>query len=369
MKNLIQIRKLILILLLPIAILLINIASLSPHLVEKIYSMGFYRYLSQILSFMAGWMPFSLIEFVIIAFVLFAIVITIRGVVKLAGSSSGRGGIVLRYVLNVLAFVSILYFIFVITFDLNYQRLPFSQIAGLDVHPANVNELYSVCESIAEHANSLRSKVKEDSNGVMKLSDSLEGTFKNTSKGYSIAAGIYPELGGMYSNPKGVIFSRVLTLTGFQGIHSPLSQEAMVNTEISDSMIPSTACHEMAHQRGFAREDEANYIAWLTCIKNPDADFEYSGELLALIYSMNALYDADREKFTQIYKKYNPGVVRDLSSDAKFWQGFKGPVENISSTLNDAYIKANKQKDGVKSYGRVVDLLIAQYRKNGPEGL
>lgn len=368
MKNS-QIRKLMLILLVPIAIALINIASLSPYLVEKIYSRGFYKYISQILSLMAGWAPFSLIEFVIIAFILFLIVIIVRGIVKLVKASSGRGGMVLDYILNGLAFVSILYFIFVITFDLNYQRLPFSQIAGLDVHPATVSELYNVCGSLAEHANSLRLKVKEDSGGVMKLSDSLADTFRNTSKGYSIAAGIYPELGGAYSSPKGVVLSRALTLAGFQGIHSPLTQEANVNTEISDCMVPSTACHEMAHQRGFAREDEANFIAWLTCSKNPDADFQYSGELLALIYSMNALYDADREKFNQIYKEYNPGIVRDLSADRRFWQRFEGPVESISSTLNDSYLKANKQADGVKSYGRMVDLLIAQYRKYGPEAL
>lgn len=203
----------------------------------------------------------------------------------------------------------------------------------------------------------------------MLLPGSLTDTFKSASKGYLEAAKIYPELGGTYSRPKGVVFSRVLTLLEFQGIHCPLTQEANINTEISDCMIPSTACHEMAHQRGFAREDEANYIAYLTCSKHPDADFQYSGELLALIYSMNALYDADKEKFTQIHEKYSPGIIRDLAADRKFWQSFKGPVGNISSTLNDAYLKTNKQKDGVKSYGRMVDLLIAQYRKSGSEGL
>ena len=369
MRNAIIIRKLKLILLLPIAILLINIASLSPYLVEKIYSRGVYKVISQVLSLIAGWIPFSLIEFVIIIFVLFAIALVIRGVAKLVKSSSGRGRIILNYILNVFAFASILYFIFVITFDINYQRLPFSRIAGMDVRPATVDELYNVCEGLAEHANDLRLRVKEDSEGIMKLSDSLTDTFKNASKGYTAAAGIYPELGGIYSRPKGVVLSRVLTLLAFQGIHSPITQEANINIEISDCMIPSTACHEMAHQRGFAREDEANYIAYLTCSKNPDIDFQYSGELLALIYSMNALYDADREKFTEIHKRYNPGIVRDLSADAKFWQKFKGPVGNISSTLNDAYLKANKQPEGVKSYGRMVDLLIAQYRKEGPGGL
>ncbi len=369
MKKNSVILKFMLILLLPIAILLINISAHSPALVEKIYSRGFYRVISQGLSLLAGWAPFSLIEFLLIAFILLVIIIIVRWVVKVIKNPSGRGGRIVNYVLNALALVSVLYFVFVITFDINYQRLPFSQIADMDVRPATVDELYNVCKSLAQHADILRAKVKEDSDGIMKLSEPLTDTFMNASKGYSIEADTYPVLGGTYSRPKGVVFSRVMTLLGFQGIHCPLTQEANINIEISDCMIPSTACHEMAHQRGFAREDEANYIAYLTCGKNPDADFQYSGELLALIYSMNALYGADREKFNELYKEYSPGIIRDLSADSKFWREFKGPVEKIGNTLNDAYLKANKQKDGVQSYGRMVDLLIAQYRKNGPEGM
>jgi hypothetical protein len=367
MRNLILIRKLVLILFFPIAILLIKIASHSPVLVEKIYSRGFYRIISQLLSLTAAWVPFSLIELLVVVFVLVAIAITTRSIVRLVKSPSGRGRTALNYLLNILAFVSVLYFIFVATFDLNYQRLPFSQITGMDVRPATADELYNVCKGLTQHANSLRPKVKEDSAGSMKLSRSLSETFRDSSKGYSVAAGIYPELGGTYSNPKGLLFSRVLTLLWLQGIHCPLTQEANVNIEIPDCMIPSTACHEMAHQRGFAREDEANYISYLTCSKNPDVDFQYSGELLALIYSMNALYSTDREKYEQVYKEYSPGIIRDLSSYNKFWDRFRGPVANAGNSLNDAYLKANNQRDGVKSYGRMVDLLIAQYRKYGPD--
>lgn len=369
MKKLFPMGKVLLILLLPAAILLINIAALSPALVERIYARGFYFAVSQAISFLAGWAPFSLVELVIVAFIIFAVALIVKAVVKLVKAPSGRGRLILGYLLSAFAFVSAVYFLFVITFDLNYQRLPFGQIAGLDVRPATVDELYNTCESLAKHAGMLRTKVEEDPDGVMKLSESRTDIFRDASKGYEAATGEYPVLGGAYSRPKGVVLSRAMTLAGFQGIHSPLTQEANVNTEISDCMIPSTACHEMAHQRGFAREDEANFISFLTCSRNPDVDFQYSGVLLALIHSMNALYGADKEKFTQIYKEYDPGIVRDLSADSKFWRQFKGPVESISNTLNDAYLKANKQPDGVKSYGRMVDLLIAQYRKYGPAGL
>ena len=368
MKYSAEIRKLKIIILLPIAILLVFVSSLSPNTVEHVYSRGIYKYLSQAISLLFAWMPFSFGEIAIIAFILFLIVASIKAIIIII-IRSGRGRNLLNYLLNIFVFISILYFSFVITWDLNYQRLPFSKISGLDVHPSTVNELYKVSEALMNHTNALRLKVKEDSKGVMKLSHKVSTIFKNAHKGYDVEAKIYPELGGMYSAPKGVIFSIVMSYMGIQGIHNPLTQEANINTEIPRCMIPSTACHEMAHQRGFAREDEANYISYLTCSKQKDVDFQYSGELLALIHCMNALYSDDRNKFNQLYKKYSLGVLRDLADNRKFWRRFEGLVENINSAINDAYLKANKQKDGEKSYGRIVDLLIAQYRKYGPKGL
>ena len=369
MKKSIELKKAIIILLLPIAILLINLASLSPNLVEHIYSRVIYKFISQVISFLFGWIPFSVGEIAIILFIPFAIVMVIRAVIKIIKGSSNRGRLVLNYLLNVLVLVSIVYFTFVLTWDLNYQRFPFSKISGLDVRPASVNELYVVCDSIMRHTNELRLKVKEDSKGVMTLSNNLSETLKKATNGYTVASKTYPELGGSYSTPKGVIFSVVMSYMGIQGIHNPLTQEANINIDIPQCMIASTACHEMAHQHGFAREDEANYISYLTCGKNTDVDFHYSGELLALIHCMNALYQADLNKFNQLYAVYNAGILRDLTANSQYWKRFSGPVEYINSAINDAYLKANLQKDGEKSYGRVVDLLIAQYRKYGAEGL
>jgi hypothetical protein len=37
----------------------------------------------------------------------------------------------------------------------------------------------------------------------------------------------------------------------------------------------------------------------------------------------------------------------------------------VSNQLNDAYLKLNSQSDGVKSYGRMVDLMLAYNRSQG----
>lgn len=37
----------------------------------------------------------------------------------------------------------------------------------------------------------------------------------------------------------------------------------------------------------------------------------------------------------------------------------------MSDKVNDTYLKANKQTDGVESYDRMVDLLMAEYLEEG----
>jgi len=84
--------------------------------------------------------------------------------------------------------------------------------------------------------------------------------------------------------------------------------------------------------------------------------------MLALIYSMNALADVDFEAYKDLVGKYSPGMRRDLIDNNEFWAQYEGKVEKISNSINNTYLKTNGQKDGVQSYGRMVDLLLAEYR-------
>ena len=118
--------------------------------------------------------------------------------------------------------------------------------------------------------------------------------------------------------------------------------------------------------RGFMREDEANFIAYLACRESNDPQFVYSGAVLAFIHSGNALYaDGGQEEYWEIYDSLCETARRDLSRDSAFWRQFDGKVAEVSSQMNDAYLKVNRQEDGVKSYGRMVDLLLAMYRQEG----
>ncbi|WP_432665538.1 DUF3810 domain-containing protein [Wukongibacter baidiensis] len=355
-------KRIFLILLLPLAILISYIGSKFPYAIEKLYSNSIYKLINQSLSRFTGVFPFSVGELLLISIVIASIAAIIVIIIRIIKLKNKRIHLCLNFLLNTIILISIAYFTFIVIWGLNYHRLPFSKISRLDARPSSTDELVMVCNDLIDRANKLRVDIEEDSFGVMNLNYSKKKVFTKATEGYNVASNLYSELGGIYGRPKGIILSKGLSISGISGIYSPFTSEANVNIEIPDCMIPSTTCHEMAHQRGFAREDEANFIAYLTCTMHPDIEFQYSGTLLALIHSMNTLYKYDRDEFTKLRKRYGDGVNRDLISLSEFWKSYEGPVERASEKLNNAYLKSNYQKDGVRSYGRMVDLLIAEYR-------
>ena len=171
-------------------------------------------------------------------------------------------------------------------------------------------------------------------------------------------------LKGIYSRPKGVYSSKLLCYAGITGIFMPFTYEANVNMMTPDPSFPHTIMHEMAHQRGFSREDEANFVGYLACKYHPDYDFQYSGYYHALVYSLNTLYGYDKDKSDEIMGMLSKDVLKDMTYENNFWKQFESPIEEITTAINDNYLKANHQYDGVYSYGRVVDLLLAERRQN-----
>ena len=161
-----------------------------------------------------------------------------------------------------------------------------------------------------------------------------------------------------------------MSWTEITGVFTPWTMEANVNIDISPYSIGSTMCHELAHLRGFMREDEANYISYRACMASDSLDLQYSGTMLALIHTGNALYGQNADRYFELYRAHiSAKVSTDLVANSEYWDQFEKPVVGdttvgeIMDKVNDTYLKANDQTDGTKSYGRVVDLLLAEYKQ------
>ncbi len=353
--------KLPLFLFYPAAQLLVDWAVQHPDKVEQVYSTKIYPFISSPWSRLLAGLNFSVAEMLLYALIVivpFSIVFTV-----VYGAKKGHGVYsFFNSIISWTATAAILYFVFVSAWSLNYHRMPLATTLGYESQRSSTDELVELCEELVERANILRAGLDEDAEGVLKIPYGKDDTLKEVTKVYKRLGQEYEVFAGKYSAPKPIYLSEQLCYTEITGIFIPFTMEANVNVAILHPLLPSTACHEAAHQRGFAREDEANFIAYLACKEGGDAYFEYSGTLLALIHSMNALFSDDPDRFSIVHQKYSDDLMDDLTAHRLFWQQYQGPVAEKSTEVNNAYLKHNKQDDGVKSYGRMVDLLLAERR-------
>lgn len=371
-------KRSLLLIVIPVSFFILWLVRNNPKIAEFVFARGIYKWISQGISLITGLFPFSLMELEIIVVPIIALYLVIRFIWKLfhlSRNNAGEAGYTFTLgILNGVCALGIIFFLYVMLGGVNYYRYSFAAYSGLEIKESSVNELYQLCLELADEAAGIRDQLHqtpgaEDENGVLKLnnqdwkavSDNMEQAFMKLSKEY-------PVLGGNYHSLKPVFFSEFMSRMEITGIFWPFTMEANVNVDAADYSIPATMGHELAHLRGFMREDEANFIGYLVCKESDNLDFQYSGIMLALTYAGNQLYKQDPGLYESVRKHYNTEMTADLRDEYYYWKQFEDTViSTVSNTMNDNYLKANKQSDGVKSYGRMVDLLLAEYRKNHPE--
>jgi hypothetical protein len=364
-----------LLILLPISLITLWVVRSNAWIAEYFYARGIYKWISQIISLISSLVPFSLMELEILVLPVLAFVIGIRFLLRLIKKiykkQDGKGYMLAGGMLNLACTLSVLLFLYVNLAGVNYYRYSIAEINGLNVQQYTVKDLYALCLDLANDAASIRLKLHnqagaEDENGVLHFSkNDWREVFNTAEESFEKASIEYPVLKGKYGSPKPVLFSKFMSRMEITGIFWPFTSEANVNIDTSDYTIPASASHELAHLRGFMREDEANFIAYLVCRQSDNLEFQYSGTMLALSYAADQLYKQDEDLYRQVMEVYNTGMVMDVREEYYYWKQFEDTViSTVSNSMNDSYLKVNNQNDGVKSYGRMVDLLLADYQEN-----
>lgn len=266
-----------------------------------------------------------------------------------------------RFLAGFFVFLPTVLLLFTLSAGINYSRIPFSQVAGYETQDASARELAALCQELAEQAVVYSGEVPLDESGCMTLEKTPHRQLAK--KAMQNLGESFPSLKGYYPNPKPVLFSYGMSHLRITGVFSPFTIEANYNRAIPDYEIPFTICHELAHLKGYMREDEAGFIAFLACRESGEPVLGYSGTLTALSYAMNALARTGlQERYGEIYSMLTEPVKNDFRAHNLYWKSFETKAADLSSSLNDVYLKANDQSDGVKSYGRMVDLLLAERR-------
>jgi len=351
--------------LLPFGFALLASARFVPGFADWYYE-AIYKNLGGIFGSVTGILPFSLME----AGILSAVLLLAEWVIRLVLKGKEGKSAVLKYfcsvLKNIVSTACVIFFLFAVFSGTNYYREGFAEKTGLETKDSSAEELYDLCAFLLDEAAVYGENLlhKESGETVFAPTDfnmarRAKENFENFAGGYD-----FMEMGfGKFGTPKPVFFSEAMAYLKISGVYSPYTFEANVNTAGPDFLKGATMMHEQSHLRGFMNEAEANFIAYLACIRSYDDYFRYSGTAFALLHSMNALYSADYELWYELRIKYPQYLDADMRAQNAYIDAHDTKVAEVSNAVNDTYLKLNDQKDGVRSYGKMVDLLLA-YRRS-----
>ena len=237
----------------------------------------------------------------------------------------------------------------------------FQEKSGLYAQPVALEDLQAVTAYFARQVAQTAPGVARDEDGV--FAEDRRAILENSVRAYDALEKEYPFLAFDDTGVKPVYFSRFLSALDFTGIYCPFTGESNVNVDSPASMLPATAAHELAHQRGITSEQECNFLAILASTTCGDEVYAYSGWLSGYIYLGNALYRVDPEAYWAIRSALPETVQADLRYQNEYWDQFEDKAaQKVSNRVYDSFLKGYGQELGLQSYGTVVDLLVTYYK-------
>lgn len=337
-------------------ILLIKLLANFPEFVENYYSNGIYKWISKGMHFAFGWIPFSVGD----------LLYTVASIYIIRWFFINRRRLrkdTKHYILDILSAVSIAYFAFHILWAFNYYRLPLHASLKIE-NEYSTDQLVKFTEDLILQTNVIHGIIEKNEASKVVMPYTKGELLKLTPKGYEQLAKEYPHLSYWPSSLKRSIYSLPLTYMGFSGYLNPFTNEAQIDGLIPTYKYPTTASHEIAHQLGYAAENEANFIGALAAMKHENIYFNYSGYSFALRHCLNDIYLRDPVKYEELLMKVNIGVLKNYEESRLFWKSYENVSEVFFKNTYSGFLKANNQKGGIDSYSYVVALLVNYFKTN-----
>lgn len=331
-------------------ILMISFYCADAERVETQYSKGFFPSFAAAWRRISGIFPFSIGDLLYGIFIGWLLYKTARFIFR-KGERWKRLGTALMIILT----VSIL---FDLLWGINYSRKGIAHQLQLNPGKYNEQDLSALNCLLIDKVNSCRDKLGERSSypDHKLIFKKVPGVFNNAAKKWPFLKYEHPSL-------KSSIWSWLGNYAGFTGYYNPFTAEAQVNTNIPVFMIPYTACHEVAHQLGYAKENEANFVGYLAAASSDDPYFQYSAYLDLFLYANRKMYYADSVAARLYRKDLNKKVVEDINEWIAFSRKYSSPFEPLIWWVYGKFLEQHRQPQGIRSYDEVISLLIAYQKK------
>ena len=348
----------ILYLLAAVSALLYFVFTLSPT-----FSDWFNRYISafgrRVFAYLFAWLPFSAAELLLCLLPLILSVLVVIGCKHYC--TTNRDALI--YIGMLLSAACVIGIIFVWNFAPGYYGTTLDKKLGFERKKSSATELYQTAELLRQEIDMLEDEIVFLPDGSSVMPYSYNEMNDKLLSAYDAFCQKHDFVNTFYSRVKPVMLSEPMSYTHITGVYTFFTGEANINVNFPDYTVPYTAAHELAHQRGIAREDEANFVAFLVCMESDDPYIRYSACLNVYEYVLSALRSANATLWQSTYLRLPATVRAEEVAYSKFFDKYR---ENVAATVteatNNSYLQSQGAAEGTRSYNMVVDLAVAYYR-------
>lgn len=317
------------------------------------------------LSAVLSIVPFPLSEWLLLL-IIPAIIATAVVLIRRRGAKKGLLGLLCR-----LAFLLCLTaFLFMLNLGVHYGAPPLAETIGLEVGLYSAQQLAQLDEYMLQQANYWAGQAPRNQDGQCDFGD-FDAMSRCIMEEYRRIAAPQAVEGldlGCFDGTrrarpkKTLLLGTAMSYLDVAGYYFPWTGESVVSSNDLDVTLPFTIAHEAAHAHGVAPENEANFAAFLACTQGQGpAWLQYAGWFRAYIYVDNALYRTAPDLWAQNAQGRGQLLNDDIAQLNAHLAQYDTPAREVGSAVNDTYIKATGQPDGVQTYGMVVDLLLGWY--------
>jgi hypothetical protein len=323
--------------------------------IEHSYSLSVYPVIQRLVTPVSNLVPFALFDVLTVVAVAVLIVAILIAVSRARAERRFRPVAALMRSTATAAAVG--YLVFLACWGLNYRRIPMGERLVLDRGAPTTEQVVKLgFEAIGQmnrlHAEAHRAGWNPDPRDDRPLLEAY--AFVQQRLGGDAAA--------VPGRLKSSIYGPYFRWSGVDGMVNPFALEVLANPDLLPFERTFVAAHEWAHLAGFADEAEANFAAWLTCIRaGPSA--QYSG-WLSLYWQIGA--EADAENRQRLWAAVADGPRRDIQAITdRLRRGELPLLRRVSWRVYDRYLRANRVEEGVRSYGLVINLILRTHFEDG----
>lgn len=315
-------------------------------LVEAVYARGIYPLIGPVVAFLPSLLPFSLAAVLVIVLVVWVPAYLLLNAWHWRRRRLSLGAALGRWLAACIVVGAMIFHAFYLFWGYNYLRPPLEQRLGLIGEERTAEFRRELALQLVTEAVAARIPVEPwDRAELDRLIDEAIARAVRDLEGRDtpVSSPLKDDLGTGF-----------LGRQGNAGVVSPVTLEAHVDFDMPAFALPFTAAHEKAHLAGFARERDANFVAWYALMQADDPRLHYAGYIGIVRYFIG---NATREAAAPLEP--------DLRALAEYRARNVSPsLQRTSQGVYRVYLQANRMPAGLGDYWQVRDLIEA-WLQNG----